>query len=190
MRNKVLIILVTGFLLQVIISCCDCGDPHTYENIYTGVTVIPYDNSGFYPEIVVDTVYKNAFGLGVQVDFESRQYANHINLGFTSAMAFQCDCIEPDYLYSDPINHMEIFMIIPNSQVETNVTDLFQIYNYTNELISLDDFFAQREEWHDGFQIELVKYESIPKSVIFKVEVFLESGNSYLDQTNILNFYQ
>jgi len=190
MRSKVIVILLIGFISQLIISCCDCDDPHTYENIYTGVTVIPYDNSGFSPQEVTDTVYKNAFGLGVYVDFELRQYANRISFGFSSAMAFQCDCIEPEYVYSDPINHLEIFLIIPGKQEQSNVTDLFQIYDYENKLVSLDDFFAQREDWHDGFQLELVKFETIPESAIFKTTVILESGNSYTDQTGVVNFYK
>ncbi|MBS4061081.1 MAG: hypothetical protein KG029_11840 [Bacteroidetes bacterium] len=189
MRNKVLIILVVGFLSQILISCCKCGDSFTFENIYTGVTVIPYDNSGFAPKIAIDTVYKNAFGLGVLVNFESKPYANHfyLSLGFDAAMA--CDCIGDEFIYPDPISHMEIFMINQMNGQNLNVTDHFQIYGYTGELMTLDDFFVQRQSWHDGFQIELVKHDSIPMSAIFSAEVFFKSGKSFIGQTTIVNFY-
>lgn len=191
MRNKVLIILLFGFVSQIIISCCNCDDTFTYENIYTGVTVTPYDNTGFYSEIAADTVYKNAFGLGVQVNFESKLAENHINLGlgFNSAMAFSCDCIGDEYLYPDPISCLKIFMIDQINGQKINVTDCFQIQGYSGELIALEDFFAQREEWHDGFQIELVEHDSISNSVIFEVEVFFESSKSFIGQTDIVNFY-
>lgn len=191
MRNKVLIIIIFGFISQIIISCCDCCDTFTYENIYTGVTVIPYDNSGFNSEIAADTVYKNAFGLGIHVKFESQLAENSIELGlgFNSAMAFSCDCIGGEYLYPDPISYFNIFMIDQINEQKINVTEFFKIQGYNGELIALDDFFIQREEWHDGFQVELVNHDSISSSAIFEVEVFFESGKSFKGQTDIVNFY-
>lgn len=191
MRNKVLTILLLGFVSQIIISCCDCGETFTYENIYTGVAVTPYDNSGFYSEIATDTVYKNAFGLGVQVNFESKLAENNIDLGlgFSSAMAFSCDCIGDEYLYPDPISYLMIFMIDQVNGQKIDVTDYFQIQGYNGDLIALKDFFAQREEWHDGFQIELVEHDSISNSVIFEVAVFFESSKSFIGQTDIVNFH-
>ena len=185
MKNKVFIILIAGFLLQLIISCCNCEDPATYENIYTGVIITPYDNSGFSSVVAADTVYKNAFGLGIQVNFESNLYADHTNLGFgfNSAMAFSCDCIGDEYIYPDPISYMKIFMTDQMDGQRKDVTDCFQIYGYTGELMVLDDFFEQRESWHDGFQIELVKHDSISNRVTFTAEVFLESGKSFTGQT-------
>jgi len=191
MRNKVLTILLLGFMSQIIFSCCDCGDTFTYENVYTGVTVIAYDNSGFSSDIAIDTVYKNAFGLGVNVNFDSKLADNSVNLGlgFNSALAFSCDCIGDEYFYPDPISYFEIYEINQLNGQKTNVSDYFKIEGYSGELISLDDFFPQREDWHDGFQIELVDHDSISNSVIFEVEVFFESNKSFVGQTDIVNFY-
>ena len=192
MRNKTLIVLSIGFLSQTIISCCNCGDSSTYENYYSGVTVTPYNNSGFYPQIAIatDTVYRNAFGLGIEVNFESKLYSDQtLGFGFNSAMALSCDCEGDEYIYPDPIDFMEIFVTNQTDGQTIDVSDHFQIYGYTGELMTLDDFFAQRERWHDGFQIELVNYDSVPESAIFKAEVFLESGKSFVGQTNIVNFF-
>jgi len=191
MIKKILTILLIGFVLQIIISSCGCGDSFTYENIYTGVTIIPYDNSGFNSKIATDTVYKNAFGLVIQVNFDSKLADNSVKfgLGFNSAMAFSSDCIGDEYLYPDPISYFDIFMINQLDGRKTKVTDFFKILGYKGELISLEDFFPQREEWHDGFQIELVDHDSISNSVIFEVEVFLESNKSFIGQTEVVHFY-
>lgn len=189
MRNKVLIILLLGFMLQIIISCCNCGDSYTYENNYTGLTVTAYDNSGFYAEIATDTVYKNAFGLGVLVNFESKLAENNANLGFGFAMAFSCECVSDEYLYPDPISGMKIYCIDQIDGQKLDVTDCFLIQGYNGEFLALEDFFAQREEWHDGFQIELAESDLIANSVVFEVEVFFESNKSFVAQTDIVKFY-
>jgi len=196
MKNKVLIILSAMFLSQMFFSCwgCDCSAPSTFENNYTDVSIIPYDTSGFNPEIVVNKAYKNAFGLGISVIFEPIKISYNLkifsDLGFTSAMAFSCDCETDKYIYPDPIDYMNIYIIDTQTEQKIDITDKFKIYFYSNELISLNEFFEQRENWHDGFQIELVEFESIPNSVIFIAEIFLESGKTFSNQTEIINFYE
>lgn len=79
MKNKIWIVLTVIFLSQLIISCCDCSSALSYENTYTGVSIIPYDISGFNLTEVNGKVYKNAFGLGVSVNFDSEVYACKTN---------------------------------------------------------------------------------------------------------------
>ena len=191
MKNKVVTILFLGFLSQIILSCCDCGEAFTYQNLYTGVTIIPYDISGFNAEIATDTVYRNAFGLGVMVNFETKLAVNapKSGLGFNASMAMSCDCVEDKYVYPDPISHFDLFMINQSNGQKTKVNQYFKILGYNGEPISLEEFFPQRQEWHDGFQIELVTFDSIPNSVIFEVEVFLMSNQSFNGQTEVVNFF-
>lgn len=195
MKNKVLIVLSTMFLSQVFFSCCDCPISETFENNYTNVSIIPYDTSGFNTEIVIDKVSKNTFGLGLLVNFETIKVASNFkklsSLGFNSALAFSdCDCIGDEFNYPDPIDNFKISIIDTQTEQNMYVTENFKIYSYSNELITLNDFFNQRENWHDGFQIELVAYDSMPNSVIFMVEVFLESGKTFSNQTEIINFHE
>lgn len=191
MKNKVLTILFLGFLSQIILSCCDCSEAFTYQNLYTGVTIIPYDISGFNAEIATDTVYKNAFGLGVMVNFETKLAVNapKPGLGFNAAVAISCDCVEDSYVYPDPISHFDLYMIDAFNGEKTKVNQHFKIVGYNGELISLEEFFPQRQEWHDGFQIELVTFDAISNSVIFEVEVFLKSDRSFTGQTEVVNFF-
>lgn len=194
MKNKVLIVLATMFLSQMFFSCwpCDCSPSETFENNYIDVSITPYDTSGFNPEIIVDKAFKNAFGLGISVIFEPIKIACSFktlsNLGFTSAMA--CSCAEDKYIYPDPISYINIYIIDTQTDLKIDVTNNFKIYSYSDELISLSDFFEKREIWHDGFQIELIEYDTMPNSVIFIAEVFLESGKTFSNQTEIVKFYE
>jgi len=189
MKNKVIIILTLMFLSSTIISCCDCADPVTYEKVYNAVEITPYDLSGFSPMVATESVYRNAFGLTLSVNAENKIYAQKVNLGFNSALALQaCDCVGDKYIYSDPISNIKIYMKDQLEGQQTDVSDLFRIYSYSNELISLEEFMKERKEWHDGFQIELVNHDSLPNAVIFIAEVILESGNSILNQTEFVNF--
>ena len=104
------------FLSQIFFSCCDCSPTSTYENNYTDVSIIPYDTSGFNNKIVVDKVYKNTFGLGISVIFEPVKISDNSKLfsglGFNSALAFSdCDCIDDKYIYPDPIDYINIYII-------------------------------------------------------------------------------
>lgn len=196
MKNKVMIVLAAMFLSQMFFSCwgCDCPAPSTFENNYTDVSIIPYDTSGFNPKILVNKAHKNAFGLGISVIFEPVKIADNFKLfsglGFTSAMAFSCDCAGDKYLYPDPIDYVNIYIIDTQTDQKIDVTENFKIYFYSNELMSLSEFFKQRENWQDGFQIELVAYETMPNAVIFIAEVFLKSGKTFSNKTQVVNFYE
>lgn len=194
MRQKVFIILAILSLSQLLISCCDCDPTLTYENTYKDVTIIPYDISGYNTVIAEDTVYRNAFGLGISVGFDSKVYANTTfsisSLGFSSAQAFSCDCLGDQYLYPDPIDYINIYIDDQQTTDRIDVTHCFEINSYSGETIALPDFFEQRESWHDGFQIRLVKHEQIPNSVVFIAEVFLVSGKTLTNQTEIVNFFE
>ena len=183
-------LLSVGFISQVIVSCCQCGETFTTEILYNGVRITPYDNAGFFPRVATDTVYKNAFGLDIELNFETQVVENSVGFGFNSALAFQCDCNEYDErIYPDPIQRMEITMEDQESGQDIIVTDLFRIESNDGDFVNLNIFFEQRPEWQDRFRIELADYNSIPDSGVFKAEVFLESGNSFVEQTAIINFF-
>jgi len=192
MKNKVWIVLSVIFTFQFIVSCCNCDPVQTFENQYDDVTVVAYDTSGFSVEEVNGEVYKNAFGLGVMVNFETIKVSSAINMfapmGFGTALAFSCDCIGDEFLYPDPLTKLVIYSIDPVSLEKIDVTENFKMPSYDDQLISVDEFFKQRAVWHDGFQLTLVNYENLDDEVIFEAEVFLESGKSFKKQTAIIKF--
>ena len=193
MKNKVTIVLSVMFMFQFIVSCCNCDPTETFENHYQELTIFAYDTSGFNVKEATENAYKNAFGLGVMVKFESIKVSDSMNcysnLGFGTALAFSdCDCVGDEFLYPDPLTKLVIYALDPVSLEKTVITERFKIQFYDDSLISIDSFFEQREEWHDGFQLTLVAYNELPDTIIFVAEVFLESGKSFINQTNIITF--
>ena len=196
MTKKIFFTLGFIFTLQLIFSCdpCECPTPQKYRVDYNDITVIAHNTAGFQVKPIEDTIHKNTLGLSVSVNFELVKLAKSMkttgSFGFNSAMAFSCDCIGDEYLYENPIDKIEIYVKDVQTSDTTQVTDNFATYGYSSgNLISLDELFSNREEWHDGFQFELVKYESIPSSAIFIVEAYLASGTKLTRETDQINFY-
>lgn len=192
MIKKGILVLVVLFSIQVLISCifCNCNDPETYSITYTSVNVTPINTSGFTDKEVTDSVYKNAFGLSVYMnsDFTIMHTAiPNFTLGFSTVMA--CSCEDNTYIYADPLDYISILMIDSETEQITNVSQNFRVQSYYSELITLEQLFAERENWYDGFQFELIDFETIPNSVIFRVEAYLESGTLFTSETQQINFY-
>lgn len=192
MFKKVILILVVLFSIQVLISCifCDCQDPETYEITYTSVNVTALNTSGFTDQEVTDSIYKNAFGLLVAMNSDftlMHTVSPNFTLGFSTVMA--CSCEEDTYIYPDPLTNINIYVVDTDTNEKINVSEKFKIRSYYDGLISLDEFFAQRENWYDGFQFELVDFNTIPNSSIFIVEAQLESGIILSSETQQVNFY-
>jgi hypothetical protein len=193
MFKKVILILVVLFSIQVLISCifCDCPDPETFNISYSSVEVTAMNTAGFSPTAVTDSVYKNAFGLLVYMnsDYTLIQTATpNFTLGFSTVTA--CSCDENTYLYPDPLSYMNVFVVNTDTDERTDVTENFKIQSYYYDgLINLNEFFSERENWYDGFQFELVDFNSIPSSAIFVVEAHLLSGIMLSRETQQINFY-
>jgi hypothetical protein len=190
MFRKVLFIIGLFFLVQVITSCLfHCPEPGTFENRYYAVQIEARNTSGFYDIPVTDSVFKNTFGLIVAVNFESVQIANK---GFSfqvfnTAMAFSC--VGDTYLYPDPIDYIEIYVLDTKTQIRQKVSECFGVYGYsTSEPMTLDEFFEIREDWHDGFQFELIDYKTIPDDAVFIAEALLESGQIFTAETAEIHF--
>jgi len=190
MLKKSLQLILFVFTLQIVTSCfVECGEPKTFEINYNSAVIIPCNTSGFYYKEVEDSVFKNTFGLIVGVESELIQIAeNHkLNLSiFKSAMALSC--VDDTYLFPDPIKNIELFITDKLNDEELNATELFKIKDYNQELVSLEDFFIIRDEWHDGFEFELTEYQNLPDSATFKVEVYLESGIIFTEETETVYF--
>lgn len=193
--NKKLISLLLIYFFQFIATFCDpcgCSPAKTLERTYTGLELKAWDTSGFQNEEVSDTVHKNSFGLTVSVEFDLNQIAylksrlDFSSFGFASVYA--CSCVPNEYINVDPIEFIEIQVTDTLSQEITDVTANFSTYDYNGEQITISDFFENRADWHDGFQLDLTEYDNIPDTSIFVVKIILESGNELIEQTQEINF--
>lgn len=191
MVKKTFLVLLIFFIIQLIISCifCNCEDAVTFEVNYNSVEITPINTAGFSDEIVNDSIYKNAFGITILIYSDHtliNSVSNNYTLGFSTA--FACSCEDDTYIYPDPISHVDIFIIDTETNERTNVTDYFGMPVDNNEHVSLEQFFNERADWHDGFQFELVNFNPIPNSVIFVTEAYLESGKMFTNETTQINF--
>lgn len=193
MIKKSLLIICVGFLAQLVISCfpCRCPESRTFNVVYNEVMVTPYNTVGFQDRVVMDSVPKNAFGLTIQLKFDTElTYYKNINCAWGFEGLYACDCIGDQYLYPNPISKVEVFTINALTDAEVNSTENFKTYNYYNsDLIEIDEFFENREDWHDGFQFELIDYNDIPLLTKFKIIVILKSGDELIANTNSIKFY-
>ena len=194
MNKKLISLLLLYFFQFLATSCapCDCEPGKTFERTYNGLELKAWDTSGFQNEEVSDTVNKNSFGLTVSVEFDLNQIAylksrlDFSSFGFASAYA--CSCPPDKYINLDPIESIEIRVTDTQSQEIMDVTTNFSTYDYNGEQITISDFFENRADWHDGFQLDMTEYDNIPNTSIFEVKIILESGTELIEQTQEINF--
>ena len=196
MIKKTFIVLGLIYLVQFAISCipCDCPGAETFEIDYYDLKVQAYNTAGFHDDIVEDTIYKNALGLIVTVEFDliniAQLNSTEPSFCFNYGALWACSCVEDEFQYPDPIDRMEVFVSNVQTLETVEVTSSFSIYEYSKEeLISLEEFFNNRENWHDGFQFELTEFDLIPNSAIFTVDTYLKSGVKFTKKTEQINFY-
>lgn len=193
MIKKVLLILAIIFSLQVTMSCifCNCPDTNTYDVIYNSASVTAINTSGFNYETVTDSVYKNAFGLEILISYDqvlsTTNNSSYFTLGFKPLMA--CSCNSNEYLFPDPVSDIQIFSINTLTNESVNVTSDFEVPVWHDEGMSIQGYIEQGIEWLTYLQVEMVEHEEIPSSVIFRVEVTLQSGTIFTDETSQVNFY-
>ena len=197
MNKKVITIFLIYFIPFLASSCfpCNCDPIRTFERTYNDLEIMAWDTSGFQNEEVINSTYKNAFGLTISVQFDLNQisYSKPIldmsSFGFTSAYAISdCDCPTDEYINLDPIVSIKINVTNLENQEIIDVTDNFTTYDYNGEQITIGELFENRADWHDGFQIDMTEFDNIPDSSIFTVKIILESGIELIEQTQEINF--
>lgn len=191
MNFKSTIILISFFFIQLFSSCdliMRCDDAVKYQVNYGGISLIAWNTAGFQVNEIADSIHRNSFGLMLHMLIEQKIVLKSKNVFFSNG-AYAFSCPDDEYNLIDPIDHVEIHMTNVSTDERQNVSELFGVYGYSGELISLAELFSIRQEWHDGFQFELVEFDSIPTSVVFLVNVNLESGKMFSEQTQQINFH-
>ena len=185
------------YVIQFIASSCDpcsCETVQTFERLYNGIELKSWDTSGFQNQEVIGEVYKNAFGLTISIGFDLEQIASFkpkINLksfAFLSAYAFSCDCPPDIFINKDPMASISIMVTNLKTQETSIITDHFTTYGYNGEQLSFTDFFENREDWQDGFQVDMTTYKDIPDFSMFTVKVVLESGKEIIEKSSEIHF--
>ena len=189
--NKIITSLVVLFTLQLLsISCCP--DPRTYKTIYTGVTVEAWDTAGFQSSVIEEVANKKAFGLTVSINSEYKPVAlnrtSSSSFGFGLAYAFQCE--DDEFIVDDTVRSLDIVVVNPKTNEKTKVNENFISTGNDNERLTVTEFFQQENEWGTYFQFELENTDAIPDTAVFMIDVSMESGTVFTEQTHRIAFVE
>lgn len=193
MSNKIKAFIALFFLQFIVSMCCDCQPVKTYDVSYIGLDAIPIDTAGFDEQEVNGPVFRNNFALTLVIETDITQVSSVSQLGigalgFSSAYATQCDCPYDEYNVVDNISNLEITLINLDTDVQTNVTEWFVVYNYSGEPQTINEFITTIDNWQTQFNLELDQFENMPANAKFLVKVTLASGFELEKETNVIEF--
>ncbi len=189
MLAKIITVMSIMFVSQTIISCDECGlgGPSAYDVVFNEAIITIYDTSGFSSSIAVDSVYKIAFGLGINIKREDTPISMNAKRSFGFSSSFACDPVPPRYNIEDPISEIDLFTINSLTGEKSNAEGFFTVnFKSLDEAVEAEKQSSNSDYSHGGryvFNLEPTKLDSIPNSVIFRIEATLQSGTVLSDQS-------
>ncbi|MGM0582129.1 MAG: hypothetical protein ACQETL_15725 [Bacteroidota bacterium] len=191
MIKKISFILISGFLIQFLISCGRCEPSPTLQMVHTGLRLFPGMEIENRYQSYEDSVQKENFRLEIYLEHEEENFSDlnpFYSFGFNAAKAE--DCPPPSYNYSDKVVDVSIIML---NQADTDKT--LDVTNYFGSVVDSDtldinDMIQMQYEYKSQFSIylSLLEFEDIYQSAIFKVTATLESGTTFTEETEEIIF--
>lgn len=192
--KKAVIILSIIFILKLFISCSEpCGEtgPQSFKVNYTDISIQAIDLSGFEIVEIEGKVYKNSFGLIVDIISEHIEediaFMPIPNIGFSRAMA--CSPITK-FNITDPLLTLKIYLIDKATEETTDISEKFKVEIYSDKLISIDEYLKTKRPTNTRFNLKLIDSINIPDKAIFMAESYFESGKSFTRDTKIIEFVE
>ena len=202
--NKVIRSLLCIYAIQfLLVACiedgCNCPPSNTYETRVIDFDIKTLDTSGFNTSEINGTVYKNSFGIVLNIAYNLERIAkiesnnSMSQLGFSAAYA--CSCVPDEFISLNKIDSIKITVTIPETQTTKNVTENFKAFLYGNE-ISLTEFISSQKNiydyWNpnDTIELELDLKDNIPNKAIFNIEFILSDGENIVKESEVINFIQ
>ena len=185
------------YLFQIVLlSCevddCNCPPAVNFEITYNGLDLDALDTSNSQMSVVDGTVSKNSFALALLLLFEREQIAlnfkHSVLSGFSFYSANACTCIPDSFTAVDPIVSISINVTDVQNQEMNDVTDDFTTTDFDGEQVTINEYFDNGGDWYQGLQIFLTDNENIPDSSIFTVEIVLDSGTAFIQETQEIAF--
>ncbi len=133
--KKIFQLLILGFIIEFLASCCECEDPEFYNFTHDSIEINVIDNSGPTATVVFDgQVPAKAYGIRMEVladiDFEG------ISCRFSFSrklMAFDCDCPpEIDLEALDSITSIQVFTTNPFDDEHGAGSDVSEFFRFTD----------------------------------------------------------
>ena len=189
-KSKVFIAIIFLYTLQFIISCCP--DPGVLELTIDEVDGRSFEIIGNFSSEIIDNTPIDKSNYALFIYFREKQHkvsANFESLksfGMASAMATSCE--NDEFIYTNDVANVEIFVQEGASGAMSNVTDVFRYKNENNQLLTVSQFIASRERWQTSLEVSIIDESKIPSSAFFTVNVELTSGESLSYKTNEIVF--
>jgi hypothetical protein len=200
--NRIVKSLLCIYAVQLLlVSCieddCKCRPRQTYETKVTDFDLKALDTSGFTASEINGTVFKNSFGIVLNVAYNVERIAkvesknSMSQFGFSAAYA--CSCVPNEFISLNKIDSIKITVTNPETQIATNVTENFKAFIYGNEL-NLTDFSHLHEDFQDYWnpfdviELELNSQNNIPNTAVFTIELILSEDENLIKESEVINF--
>lgn len=196
--KKVLTLFLIVFLCDMLVACCDCGDPQLFKYTHTGLVLMHLDNHGRLPVITEDDpVLKEAYGIRMLLKAEAVAFQKPSFSFFISrSYAFSCRCeASIQYLPKDSITGFRIITMNdfdPQHPAETDISDYFRLLS-GHDYSTITDFLHRKAEiftYDNPRQIELDAMLVHPPAqkggYRFRVQIDLSDGRKFIKETSII----
>ncbi|MFN6377784.1 MAG: DUF5034 domain-containing protein [Flavobacteriales bacterium] len=193
--TKILFILMFPLISELLVSCCDCGEPVIEHYTNQSLAIENLDNSGSDPIIATSpSVPKEAFGIKVIISQEKLACFYSPKYHFIpTASAFGCGCDIPYQLIAkDTLQSIEIFTMNDfdsNHPSNSDVSHFFKVFR-GNSFDTLSEFLnSYKLILFDESQLELsmnlllMTPPSLNVSHSFKVKITLTDGRVFEETT-------
>lgn len=186
--RKVAVVFSIPFVVNLILSCCNCLETSHIEYANCGLSLAVLDNSGRAPVVSTSNeIDKDAFGIRVRVSRKEGICLRKINpVLMASAFATSCEC--PPELLFHPIDSIVSVKVITIHDFDTkhranaDISDLFNILSWS-EFQSIDEYVGslsnelyRREELELSFHLLLMFPPENIGAHQFEVQISLSDG--------------
>ncbi len=195
--RKIGLIIIIGFILRLIVSCCDCPDTKEYRYTFNSIEVFHVNNSGQTPVIVDNGIIpKEAYGLRLECLVAKLAFNESIKFfEISSAYAFDCDCPpEIAYFAKDTISNIRITTLNnfdDSHPAGSDISDFFKVFK-NDSFITIQEFigFPERAYYENPdneiINFYLLKSPSIIGEFRFKIEILLSDGTNLTSVTSAI----
>jgi hypothetical protein len=200
--NRIVKSLLCIYAVQLLlVSCieddCKCRPRQTYETKVTDFDLKALDTSGFTASEINGTVFKNSFGIVLNVAYNVERIAkvesknSMSQFGFSAAYA--CSCVPNEFISLNKIDSIKITVTDSETQIATDVTENFKAFIYGNDL-NLTDFSHLHEDFQDYWnpfdviELELNSQNNIPNTAVFTIELILSEDENLIKESEVINF--
>ena len=194
--KKIIVILLFTFIAQLIVSCCNCGEPLVLHYTNKQVIISSLDNRGEQPLVSASTTFiKTAYGIKINI---IRENIACIKKTYTfliqSANARKCSCPSNHYLPRDSITSLKIFTLNDfdsNHSANSDISPYFKVFKentftpISSYLKNSDNSLNYNQGYNQDTDILLMSAPTIKNKHKFKVQIILSDGR-ILEQETLL----